>query len=833
MDTTGERPKPYTPSEIEPRWQDQWEADDAFRASEDPSRQKFYLLEMFPYPSGDIHMGHVRNYVLGDVLARFKMTQGYAVLHPMGWDALGLPAENAAIERKIHPAAWTVTNIGNMKKQFRSLGMSYDWSRELSTHHPGYYAWTQWIFTKMHEMGLAYRKGGLVNWDPVDETVLANEQVIDGRGWRTGAPVEKRRLDQWYFRITDYAERLLNDLDRLEGWPERVIQQQRNWIGRSEGARIDFTVEATGEKLAVFTTRPDTVYGVTFMSLAPEHPLIEELIAPSEHGERVMAEVQRMRRQTLDVRMDENADKEGVFSGFHVVNPLNGDRVPLWVANYALMDYGTGAVMAVPAHDQRDFEFARKYDLPIRVVIQPADAALDADSMTQAYVDDGVQVNSGPFDGQPNREAITAITERLAANDIGEGTVNYRLRDWLVSRQRYWGVPIPVIYEDDDSVTLVDEGDLPVVHPREIEVEFTGKGGNPLARDESFTNCVSPLTGRPARRETDTIDTFVDSSWYFLRFTSPRFAEGVFEREAADYWMPVDQYVGGIEHAVLHLLYARFITKVMYDIGVSPVDEPFENLFTQGMVTKDGGKMSKSLGNVVSPDELIERYGADTARLFSLFAAPPHQDLEWNDAGVEGCHRFLHRVWRMFDQLLPHAAETAAYDGDALTPDERELRRVLHITIQRVSKDIQERFKFNTAIAAIMELANHLQALEAPFTDNQRGLLRESLDAVARLLGPFAPHIAEELWTRLGHTESILRSGWPELDPAALVQDEVTLVVQVNGKVRGRVAVPTGASEEEAQAAALGDDNVRRHTDGKTVRKVIHVPDKLLNLVVG
>ncbi len=831
MDTTGERPKPYTPSEIEPRWQDHWEADDAFRASEDPSRQKFYLLEMFPYPSGDIHMGHVRNYVLGDVLARFKMTQGHAVLHPMGWDALGLPAENAAIERRKHPAAWTVTNIGNMKRQFRRLGMSYDWDRELSTHHPGYYAWTQWIFTKMHEMGLAYRKGGLVNWDPVDETVLANEQVIDGRGWRTGAPVEKRRLDQWYFRITDYAERLLNDLDKLEGWPERVVTQQRNWIGRSEGARIDFTVEATGETLAVFTTRPDTVYGVTFMSLAPEHPLVEELIAPSEHAERVMPEVQRMRTQTLDVRMDENADKEGVFTGFHVVNPLNGDRVPLWVANYALMDYGTGAVMAVPAHDQRDFEFARKYDLPIQVVIQPEDAALDSNTMTQAYADDGVQVNSGPFDGQPNREAITAITEHLAANDIGEGTVNYRLRDWLVSRQRYWGVPIPVIYEDDGSVTLVDEEDLPVVHPR--EVEFTGKGGNPLSRDEAFTSCVSPRTGRPARRETDTMDTFVDSSWYFLRFTSPRFAEGVFEREAADYWMPVDQYVGGIEHAVLHLLYARFITKVMYDLGVSSVEEPFQNLFTQGMVTKDGGKMSKSLGNVVAPDDLIERYGADTARLFSLFAAPPELDLEWNDAGVEGCHRFLHRLWRTFDQLLPHAAETAEYDAGTLTPEERELRRVLHITIQRVSKDIQERFKFNTAIAAIMEMSNHLQALEAPFTDNQRGLLRESLDAVARLLGPFAPHIAEELWTRLGHTETILRSGWPELDPDALVQDEVTLVVQVNGKVRGRVAVPSGASEEEAQAAALGDDNVRRHTDGKTVRKVIHVPDKLLNLVVG
>lgn len=831
MDTTGERPKPYIPSEIEPRWQERWETDDAFHATEDPDREKFYLLEMFPYPSGDIHMGHVRNYVLGDVLARFKMTQGYSVLHPMGWDALGLPAENAAIERRVHPAAWTVSNIANMKAQFRRLGMSYDWDRELSTHHPGYYAWTQWIFLKMHEMGLAYRKGGLVNWDPVDETVLANEQVIDGRGWRTGAPVEKRRLDQWYFRITDYAERLLNDLDRLEGWPERVIQQQRNWIGRSEGARIDFTVEATGEKLAVFTTRPDTVYGVTFMSLAPEHPLIEELIEPSEHGARVMPEVQRMRTQTLDVRMNENAEKEGVFTGFHVVNPLNGERVQLWVANYALMDYGTGAVMAVPAHDQRDFEFARKYDLPVRVVIKPTDADLDAATMTQAYVDDGVQVNSGPFDGQPNREAIANITDHLAANEIGAGTVNYRLRDWLVSRQRYWGAPIPVMYEDDGTVTLVPESDLPVVHPH--DVEFTSKGGNPLARDETFTSCVSPTTGDPARRETDTMDTFVDSSWYFLRFTSPRFTEGVFSREAASYWMPVDQYVGGIEHAVLHLLYARFITKVLYDLGVSAVDEPFQNLFTQGMVTKDGGKMSKSLGNVVAPDDLIERYGADTARLFSLFAAPPELDLEWNDAGVEGCHRFLHRVWRTFDALLPHASETAEYDVNSLTDDERELRRMTHVTIQRVSTDIQRRFKFNTAIAATMEMVNHLQALKAPFTDNQRGLLRESLDAVARLLGPFAPHIAEELWTRLGHAESILRSGWPEVDPAALVQDEVTVVVQVNGKLRARVTLATGSTEDDALGAAMTDENVVRHTDGKTVRKVIYVPDRLLNLVVS
>ncbi|MBM3215246.1 leucine--tRNA ligase [Candidatus Poribacteria bacterium] len=822
----------YDFTSIETRWQKRWADTEAFRVDEDPRKPKFYLLEMFPYPSGYLHMGHVRNYVLGDVLARYKATQGYAVLHPMGWDALGLPAENAAIERGAHPASLTADNIAYMKRQFGQLGISYDWKRELSTHHPGYYRWTQWIVLRMLEMGIAYRRGGLVNWDPVDETVLANEEVIDGKGWRTGAPVVKRRLDQWYLRITAYAERLLNDLDRLTGWPERVIQQQRNWIGRSEGARIDFVVESTGETLPVFTTRPDTVYGVTFMSLAPEHPLIDELIAKSPEADRVMPFVNRLRAQTVDMRTAEGTEKEGVFTGFHVINPLNGDRVPLWVANYALMEYGTGAVMAVPAHDQRDFEFARKYGLAVKVVIQPEDADLDPASMTAAYVDDGVQAHSGPFDGVPNRDAMQRITAYLAEKGWGERTVNYRLRDWLISRQRYWGVPIPVIYEDDGSLTPVPEDDLPVQHPR--DVEFTGKGANPLARHAGFVNVVSPRTGKPARRETDTMATFVDSSWYFLRFTSPRHENGVFDRDAAKYWMPVDQYVGGIEHAILHLLYARFVTKVLYDLGLSPCDEPFERLFTQGMVTKDGAKMSKSQGNSVSPDDFVTRYGADTARLFSLFAAPPELDLEWNDQGVEGCFRFLNRLWRTFEDLRPHAAAAgSAPDLSSLTDEEKALRRTTHTTIQRVTTDIEERFKFNTAIAATMELVNHLQDWKPPFGDNARALVREALEALPRLLGPFAPHVAEELWSSLGFSGSILTAGWPTVDPSALEVDTVTLVVQVNGRLRARVELPTGASEEDAKAAGLADENVRRHLEGKTIRKVIFVQNKLLNLVVG
>jgi leucyl-tRNA synthetase len=818
----------YDFAEMEPRWQQYWAQTEAFCADEH-DRPKFYLLEMFPYPSGDLHMGHVRNYVIGDALARVKMAQGFRVLHPMGWDAFGLPAEDAAIQRGVHPATWTMENVAGMKRHFRRLGISYDWRRELSTHHPGYYRWTQWIFLRMLEMGLAYRTGGLVNWDPVDETVLANEQVIDGKGWRTGVPVEKRRLDQWYFRITAYADRLLDDLDRLTGWPERVVQQQRNWIGRSDGARLDFTIEETGEVLSVFTTRPDTVYGVTFLSLAPEHPLIDEWIAGSPEAQRVMPAVEAMRAQAFDVR-HEGLDKQGVFTGYHVRNPLSGERVPLWVANYALMEYGTGAVMGVPAHDQRDFEFARQYGLPIQVVIQPADARLDPATMTEAYVDDGVQVNSGPFDGMSNREAAPRIVQYAAERGTGGPTINYRLRDWCVSRQRYWGVPIPVLYEEDGTITPVPDAHLPVVLPR--DVELTGRGGSPLARHDDFVHVVSPRTGRPARRETDTMDTFVDSSWYFLRYVSPRDEDAAFGRDAAKYWMPVDQYVGGIEHAVLHLLYARFFTKVLYDLGLSPVDEPFERLFTQGMVLKDGAVMSKSKGNGVPPDDIINEFGADTARLFTLFAAPPEADLEWNDQAVEGCHRFLTRLWRRFHDLLPYAApDRAAYDPASLNDAERELRRMVHLTIQRVSTDVAERFKFNTAIAATMEMVNYLHTLEPPFEGTMPVILREALESLVRLVAPFAPHLAEEQWRALGYAESVLAGGWPDWDPNALLTDTVLVVLQVDGKVRGRITVPAGSTEDAVRDAALRDGNVRRHIGRRTIARTFYVPDKLLNIV--
>ncbi|MDE0022459.1 MAG: leucine--tRNA ligase [Candidatus Poribacteria bacterium] len=822
---------PYRFNEIEKRWQTRWDESNAFQADEDPSKQKFYLLEMFPYPSGDLHMGHVRNYVIGDALARYKALEGHSVLHPMGWDAFGLPAENAAIERKIHPSEWTNRNISRAKAQFKLLGISYDWNRELSTHKPDYYKWTQWLFLLLYERGLAYRQGGLVNWDPVDETVLANEQVKDGHGWRSGAPVEKRRLEQWYFRVSDYAERLLNDLDRLKGWPERVVRQQRNWIGRSEGAEIIFTIESTGEPLPVFTTRPDTLYGATFMALAPEHSLIEELIADSPHAARVMPEAQRMRNQTHQARSSADAEKEGVFTGFYAVNPVNSERIPIWIANYALMEYGSGALMAVPAHDERDFEFARKYDIPVRPVIQPRDAELDANRMIEAYVEDGVQTNSGPFNGMPNRQAGKAIVARLQERGLGKETVNYRLRDWLVSRQRYWGVPIPIIYEQDGTLTPVSQDQLPVMHPSKMQM--SGKGGNPLASDENFVNCVSPRTGKPARRETDTMDTFVDSSWYYLRFCSPQFNDGYVNQDAAQYWMAVDQYVGGIEHAVLHLLYSRFISKALYDAGLSPVDEPFENLFTQGMVTMNGTKMSKSAGNVVAPNEIVSKYGADTARLFSLFAAPPEMDLEWNDSSVEGCFRFLNRVWRTFHRLLEDAAPSAEYDVQALNADERAFRRLLHKTIQRVSTDISDRFKFNTAIAACMEFVNALQNEKAPFSPARSALMREALETLPRLLSPFAPHIAEEMWEALNTGESLRGAGWPVFDESALIEEESLIVVQVNGKVRAQLRMPADSAEEAVAAAAKEEPNAARHLDGKTVRRVIYIPNKLINFVVS
>ncbi|MFH1766403.1 MAG: leucine--tRNA ligase, partial [Gemmatimonadota bacterium] len=723
-------------------WQEHWEREGIFRAPDDPGdKPTYYCLMMFPYPSGDLHMGHACNYTMGDAISRYRRMRGFEVVHPMGWDALGLPAENAAIEAGAHPAVWTQKNIDNMRRQLRIAGLAYDWPREISTAHPGYYRWTQWIFLKMLERDLAYKREALANWDPVDETVLANEQIHDGIAWRSGARVEKRWLSQWFLKITDYAQRLLDDLDLLEGWPEHVKQQQRNWLGRSEGARIDFRLEATGETLSVFTTRPDTVYGVTFMVCAPEHPIIERLLEGNPRAEEIRAAVDEMRSQSAAERMSEESEKTGVETGHFIVNPVNGERVPLLVADYALMEYGTGFVMGVPAHDQRDFLFARKYGIPVRVVIQHPDGGLHGDTMSEAFIDDGVMENSPPFDGLPNREALPRMVDYFAEKGFGDYMVNWRVRDWLISRQRYWGVPIPVLYEEDGSVTPVPEGDLPVVHPR--EVEFTGRGGNPLARSSDFLNAVSPRTGKPARRETDTMDTFVDSSWYYLRFISPRNEEKVFDSGHVNKWLPVTQYIGGAEHAVMHLLYSRFFTKVLYDLGLVGFQEPFANLFTQGMVCRtayrlsgarglrwvpykavdeehllikaDGptgdykvgdpvvaemAVMSKSKMNGVSIEECTGRYGADAGRLYTLFIGPPERDKEWRDDGLIGVHRFLQRLWTTFEDRLGTWKAATPFQGDSesLSPAGRRLRRDAHSTLRHVGEVYERTFSFNTAV---------------------------------------------------------------------------------------------------------------------------------------
>ncbi|MDK2815765.1 MAG: leucyl-tRNA synthetase [Moorella sp. (in: firmicutes)] len=820
----------YNFKEIEPKWQRRWEASDLYRVTEDSSKPKYYCLEMFPYPSGNLHMGHVRNYSIGDVVARFKRMRGYNVLHPMGWDAFGLPAENAAIHRGIPPAEWTWSNIANMRRQLHAMGISYDWDREVATCHPSYYRWTQWLFLQMYKHGLAYRKKAAVNWCPSCATVLANEQVVDGACERCHTPVMRKDLEQWFFRITAYAERLLNDLQKLPGWPEKVKIMQENWIGKSTGAEVIFRVEGSGEEIPVFTTRPDTLYGVTYMVLAPEHPLVTKLAAGKPQEKEVDQFVQAARYLSDLDRTATEKEKEGVFTGAYAINPVNNERVPIWIANYVLMEYGTGAVMGVPAHDQRDFEFARKYNLPVKVVIQPQGQEIDGATMTAAYVEDGIMVNSGPFSGLPNREGIHKVTEYLESTGKGRARVNYRLRDWLISRQRYWGAPIPMIYCDSCGLVPVPEEDLPVILPEGVEFKPTGE--SPLKNCPEFVNTTCPRCGGPARRETDTMDTFVCSSWYFLRYTSPRSQERAFERDKVDYWMNVDQYIGGVEHAILHLMYARFFTKALYDFGLIGVEEPFQNLLTQGMVLKDGSKMSKSKGNVVSPEEIIERYGADTARLFILFAAPPERDLEWSDQGVEGCYRFLNRVWRLV-AAYADAVRRAGGTPAVKTPADRELWRLLHATIKKVTEDIEQRFNFNTAISAIMELVNGCYRYQDTVAANEQNLplMGEVLRKLITLLAPFAPHIAEELWQGLGGRESVHLESWPAFDPDALVEEEVTLVVQINGKVRDRVQVPAGLPEEEVKRLVLKREKVASLLAGQQVVKVIVVPDKLVNVV--
>lgn len=817
----------YAAQEIEAKWQKKWEDEKTFQVTHESDKEKYYLLEMFPYPSGNLHMGHVRNYSIGDVVARFKRMQGYNVLHPMGWDSFGLPAENAAIKHQVHPVDWTLKNMDNMRVQLKTLGISYDWDRELATCLPDYYKYTQWIFLQLYKEGLAYKKKAAVNWCPSCATVLANEQVVDGACERCGTEVEKKNLSQWFFKITDYAQRLLDDLTLLPGWPNKVKTMQENWIGRSTGVEIDFEVENFDEKVSVFTTRPDTAFGISFVVFAPEHPLVDALVAGTEYEQVVKDFQKKMNLLSTVERTSGDLEKEGVFIGRYIINPLNGERVPVWVTNYVIMDYGTGAVMGVPSHDQRDFEFAQKYNLGIKEVILPPDRLdMKAQDMTEAYVEDGIMTNSGDFNGLNNRDAIEKIADYLEEKAIGRRVINYRLRDWLISRQRYWGAPIPMVYCEKCGTVPIPEDQLPVLLP--TDVEFTPGGDSPLKTSKSFGETTCPCCGGKAQREVDTMDTFVCSSWYYLRYTDPKNTEKAFDKEVSDYWMNVDQYIGGVEHAILHLMYARFFTKVFYDLGLTKAQEPFENLLTQGMVLKDGTKMSKSLGNVVSPEAIIDKYGADTARLFILFAAPPEKDLEWNDSAVEGCYRFLNRVWRL---VVSHLDAKGSYALDALTKEDKEIRRLIHTVIKKVTDDISQRFNFNTAISAIMELTNGMVGyVDAP--NAKGGLVREGLEAIVLLLSPFAPHITEELWEMMGHQESIINTPWISYDEAALAVDEVEIVLQINGKVKDKMMIPSGLDKNSMEAHVKATDTFLSLTQDQNVVKVITIPNKLVNIVV-
>ncbi len=825
-------------SEIDAKWQKYWTDNSIFKADTGKYANKYYCLTMFPYPSGTMHVGHGRNYIIGDVLARYKIMRGFNVLAPMGWDAFGLPAENAAKDKGKHPRQNTIGNIAHMKQQIKSWGVGYDWDREIATCHPEYYHWTQWIFLKMYERGLAYRKNAPVNWCELC-TTLANEEVRpDGTCDRCGRQVTKRDLTQWFFRITEYAQKLLDDLTLLDKWPEKVRNMQANWIGRSEGARIEFTVTETGDPCPIFTTRPDTIYGVTFMALAPEHPLIKKLIKGSRREKEVMDFVARQLMISGAVRSDEATKKEGVFTGFHVTNPYNGDSVQLWVTNYVLMEYGTGAVMAVPAHDQRDFDFAREFGIPVKVVIQNAKQPLDAATMTAAFVDAGVMVNSGPFDGRNNSDAIHDLTQYAKDHGFGDFTVHYRIRDWLISRQRYWGAPIPIVHCDDCGAVPVPEKDLPVLLPE--DVDFKIERGNPLASHEAFINTTCPKCGKPAKRETDTLAQWLCSCWYFLRYVNPRLKERAFNPEDVNRWLPVDQYIGGIEHAVLHLLYSRFIVKVLHDAGYCSFREPFGALFTQGMICKksekDGKlyKMSKSKGNVVSPDKLIEEYGADTLRLYTLFIGPPEKDAEWNDDGIEGAARFLRRIWRhvYVNKDAITAAACILCDIAQMAGGERELYRKINETIADVTSDMEGTFHYNSAIAKLMELMNAIEAcgLAADGTEQHKAVIHRATETLVILLSPFAPHVCEELWQELGHTTSVMKAKWPAVDKNALARAEVEIVIQINGKLRGRLTVPVNMAAKELEAMALADEQAKKFLDGKTVRKVVVIPNKLVNI---
>jgi leucyl-tRNA synthetase len=866
----------YKPQTVEAKWQERWRTTRAFEVTEDPAKPKYYCLEMFAYPSGHAHVGHVRNYMIGDVVARMKRMRGYNVLHPFGWDAFGLPAENAAIKHGTHPEKWTLENIEHMKGQLQRLGISYAWEREIATCLPSYYHWNQWLFLKMLERDLAYKRRSSVNWCPSCNTVLANEQVVNGGCWRCGTPVTIRELEQWFFRITHYADELLEATTRLTGWPEKVLTMQRNWIGRSEGARVQFalgpqeapeaveTVPRSSEAgtgppravtpaagIDVFTTRIDTIFGATFLLLAPEHPLVQQWKG-EPGGEKFADPLQRFQAQDRTARMTGDVEKEGFDTGRTAINPFTGEAVPVWVANFVLVEYGTGAVMAVPAHDQRDFEFARKYHLPIRVVVGPAGAPVpDPDTLTEAAASDGVLAGSGAHDGLTSEEARRVLTADASARGLGEGTVQYRLKDWGISRQRYWGTPIPVVYCATCGMVPVPFDDLPVELPR--ITEFTGRGDSPLAQVPEFVNAPCPRCGGPARRETDTMDTFVDSSWYFFRFCDPHNGRLPFDPETVAYWGPVDFYSGGVEHAILHLIYSRFFCRVFRDIGLTELDEPFARLLTQGMVLKDGQVMSKSKGNVVDPDDMIQNYGADALRLYVMFVAPPEKEIEWTDAGLEGSFRFLARVWRLVDQL----ADTIGGEGIPspatleLDDAERGLRRKAHDTIRRVTADLDPRVHLNTAVSGLMELVNELYAFcarpgctllgrdaagadpVAPIRSGTIAVLKESVEALVLMISPFAPHMAEELWERLGHAEGVEKAGWPAFDEAVARAEQIVVPVQVNGKLRSRLTVPADIGEEQLRELALADPQVLKHIEGKTIRKVVVVNGKLVSVVIG
>ena len=856
----------YDPIAIEEKWQKKWEEEKTFKVVEDPNKKKYYLLEMFPYPSGKIHIGHVRNYTIGDVVARYKRMKGFNVLHPIGWDAFGMPAENAAIEHKIHPSRWTHENIDHMKKQLKRMGFSYDWDREVATCEPQYYRWEQLFFIWMVEKGLAYKKRSSVNFCAKCDTVLANEQVEGGLCWRCGTEVTEKTLDQWFFKITAYTEELLEYCDRLPGWPERVMTMQKNWIGKSYGCLVDFPMAEGNGVIQVFTTRQDTLFGATFMLVAAEHPLVTELAKGKPCEKNVRAFVEKVKKQDKLMRTSEYYEKEGLFLDSYCLNPLTGYKMPIYAANFVLADYGTGCVMAVPTHDQRDFEFAKKFNLELVVVISPKDRTLDAATMTEAYVDEGILVNSGPFNGMENTKVLEAIADYLEAEGKGKRTIQYRLRDWGISRQRYWGAPIPMIDCKKCGIVPVPEKDLPVILPE--NVIFSPEGGSPLAALPDFVNTTCPQCGGPAARETDTMDTFVESSWYFDRFCCPGYnTKPGLDRKALDYWMPVDQYIGGIEHAILHLLYARFYTKVLRDFGVIGVDEPFTNLLTQGMVCKETmkcpehgylfpeqaqsgkcqfcgkdviigktEKMSKSLKNVIDPDFLVKTYGADTARIFCLFASPPEKDLEWSEQGVEGSFRFLGRLWRIFDEYVEDIRGAAPAAGPLeLTDDVKALRRKTHQTIRKVSQDIEDRFHFNTAISAVMELVNVLYSVKHPTKDNRTALsvVREALETAILLLTPIVPHITEELWERLGKDKPAADMPWPDFDPAVASEEEMTIVIQINGKLRSRMTVPVDCDAEKIKADAQADEKIAAFIGKNKILKVIYVPKKLVNIVVA